>query len=207
MENRRGESTTRPEDDTWHAENGTELVGPAKQEIRYDSHGRRRVRSEPLDDGIGESAQGAHVNDGPEHYGTGSGNLRRSENQRLDGSGREAFEEWIEKREMGGGDQYGDGESSGEKLVREIKDGSLRNWLIKGFGLVTFKDEQSMRDVAIEGMNGQDLDECNITVHSSGGGGRSGGGGGYSRRGSGYGGGGLYGGSGGCDRRGRDLAV
>ena len=24
---------------------------------------------------------------------------------------------------MGGGDQYGDGEASGEKLVREIKDG------------------------------------------------------------------------------------
>ena len=79
------------------------------------------MRSEPLDDGIVECAQGAHISDGPEYCG--SGNLWRSENQRLDGSGRVAFEEWIEKREMGGGDQYGDGEASGEKLVREIKDG------------------------------------------------------------------------------------
>ena len=79
------------------------------------------MRSEPLDNGIVECAQGAQVNDGREYCG--SGNLWRSENQRLDGSGRVAFEEWIEKREMVGGDQYGDGESSGEKLVREIKDG------------------------------------------------------------------------------------
>ncbi|GMP48173.1 hypothetical protein CsSME_00015619 [Camellia sinensis var. sinensis] len=85
----------------------------------------------------------------------------------------------------------------------------------RGFGFVTFKDEQSMRD-AIEGMNGQDLDGRNITVNeaqsrgSGGGGGggggfRSGGGGGrrdgggYSRGGGGYGGGsgGGYGGGGG----------
>ena len=78
------------------------------------------MRSEPLDDGIVECAQGAHVNDCPEHCG--SGNIWRSENQRLDGSGRQAFEEWIEKREMGGGDQYGDVEVSGEKLVGAIKD-------------------------------------------------------------------------------------
>ncbi|GFY85700.1 UDP-glucosyl transferase 89B1 [Actinidia rufa] len=58
---RRGESTTRPEDDTWYAEIGTKVLGPVKQEIRYDGHGRRRVRSKPLDDGIGECAQGAHV--------------------------------------------------------------------------------------------------------------------------------------------------
>ncbi|GFY95115.1 cold, circadian rhythm, and rna binding 2 [Actinidia rufa] len=78
----------------------------------------------------------------------------------------------------------------------------------RGFGFVTFKDEQSMRD-AIEGMNGQDLDGRNITVNeaqsrgSGGGGGgggfRSGGGrregGGYSRGGGYGGGGGGYGGS------------
>ena len=53
-----------------------------------------------------------------------------------------------------------------------------------------------MRDA----MNGQDLDERNITVHGSGGGGHSGGGG--------YGaGGGVYGGGGGRDHRGGDLTV
>ncbi|MTV28248.1 hypothetical protein FTX61_23070, partial [Nitriliruptoraceae bacterium ZYF776] len=49
----------------------------------------------------------------------------------------------------------------------------------RGFGFVTFKEEQSLRD-AIEGMNGQSLDGRNITVNEaqsrSGGGG---GGGGY----------------------------
>ncbi|KAL7228438.1 hypothetical protein ACSBR2_007201 [Camellia fascicularis] len=65
----------------------------------------------------------------------------------------------------------------------------------RGFGFVTFKDEQSMRD-AIEGMNGQDLDERNITVNdaqSRGSGGSGGGGfrGGGGRREGGYGGGGC----------------
>ncbi|THG04396.1 hypothetical protein TEA_029244 [Camellia sinensis var. sinensis] len=47
----------------------------------------------------------------------------------------------------------------------------------RGFGFVTFKDEQSMRD-AIDEMNGEDLDGRNITVNeaqsrgSGGGGGR-----------------------------------
>ncbi|KAL3382979.1 hypothetical protein AABB24_002459 [Solanum stoloniferum] len=74
----------------------------------------------------------------------------------------------------------------------------------RGFGFVTFKDEQAMRD-AIEGMNGQDLDGRNITVNEAqsrggggGGGGRGGGGYGGGRREGGYGGGG--GGYGGGDR-------
>ncbi|KAL0384086.1 UNVERIFIED_CONTAM: Glycine-rich RNA-binding protein GRP1A [Sesamum radiatum] len=71
----------------------------------------------------------------------------------------------------------------------------------RGFGFVTFRDEQSMRD-AIEAMNGQDLDGRSITVNeaqSRGGGGggfrgprREGGfGGGYGRREGGYGSGGA----------------
>ncbi|KAL0348415.1 UNVERIFIED_CONTAM: Glycine-rich RNA-binding protein [Sesamum angustifolium] len=80
----------------------------------------------------------------------------------------------------------------------------------RGFGFVTFKDEQSMSN-AIEGMNGQELDGRNITVNEAqsrgsgggggggggfrgprreGGGGYGGGGGGYGRREGGYGGGG-----------------
>ncbi|XP_019165730.1 PREDICTED: glycine-rich RNA-binding protein-like [Ipomoea nil] len=75
----------------------------------------------------------------------------------------------------------------------------------KGFGFVTFKDEQAMKD-AVQGMNGQFLDGRNITVNeaqsrgSGGGGGFRGGrregggrGGGYGgRREGGYG-GGVYG--------------
>ncbi|CAL5385619.1 unnamed protein product [Camellia sinensis] len=103
------------------------------------------------------------------------------------------------------------GEILESKIINDRETGRSR-----GFGFVTFKDEQSMRD-AIEGMNGQDLDGRNITVNeaqsrgSGGGGGgggggfRSGGGGGrrdgggYSRGGGGYGGGsgGGYGGGGG----------
>ncbi|KAF7144253.1 hypothetical protein RHSIM_Rhsim05G0074000 [Rhododendron simsii] len=89
--------------------------------------------------------------------------------------------------------QYGDVIES--KIINDRETGRSR-----GFGFVTFKDEQSMKD-AIEGMNGQDLDGRNITVNeaqsrgSGGGGGgggfRSGGGGGGGRRdGGGYGGGG-----------------
>ncbi|URE16669.1 hypothetical protein MUK42_13175 [Musa troglodytarum] len=71
----------------------------------------------------------------------------------------------------------------------------------RGFGFVTFRDEQSMRD-AIEGMNGQILDGRSITVNEAqnrrngggGGGFRSGGGGGYG--GGGYGGGGRRDGGG-----------
>lgn len=89
----------------------------------------------------------------------------------------------------------------------------------RGFGFVTFKDEQSMRD-AIEGMNGQELDGRNITVNEaqsrgSGGGGGGGfrgprrdgggygggGGGGYGRREGGGGGYGSGGGGGGYGRR------
>ncbi|XAR72808.1 hypothetical protein NMG60_11019573 [Bertholletia excelsa] len=93
------------------------------------------------------------------------------------------------------------GEVIESKVINDRETGRSR-----GFGFVTFKDEQSMRD-AIEGMNGQNLDGRNITVNeaqsrsgsSSGGGGfRSGGGrreggGGYGS-GRGYGGGGGYGG-------------
>ena len=55
----------------------------------------------------------------------------------------------------------------------------------RGFGFVTFSNEKSMRD-AIEGMNGHNLDGCNITVNeaqSRGNSGGDGGGGGYSRGG------------------------
>ncbi|XP_075501700.1 glycine-rich RNA-binding protein-like [Primulina tabacum] len=98
--------------------------------------------------------------------------------------------------------QFGDVIES--KVVNDRETGRSR-----GFGFVTFKDEQSMRD-AIEGMNGQDLDGRNITVNEaqsrgSGGGGGGGGGGfrsgGYNRReGGGYGGGGGGGYSGSRDR-------
>ncbi|GMP48174.1 hypothetical protein CsSME_00015620 [Camellia sinensis var. sinensis] len=83
------------------------------------------------------------------------------------------------------------GEVVDSKIINDRETGRSR-----GFGFVTFKDEQSMKD-AIEGMNGQDLDGRNITVNeaqsrgSGGGGGggfRSGGGGGR-RGGGGYGGG------------------
>lgn len=83
----------------------------------------------------------------------------------------------------------------------------------RGFGFVTFKDEQAMRD-AIEGMNGQSLDGRSITVNeaqsrgSGGGGGfrgprREGGGGGYGGGGGGYGGGRREGGGGGYGGGGR----
>lgn len=97
-----------------------------------------------------------------------------------------------------------------EQIINDRETGRSR-----GFGFVTFSDEQSMRD-AIDAMNGQDLDGRSITVNeaqSRGGGGGGGGGfrgprreggggggGGYGRRegGGGYGGnGGSYGGNGG----------
>ncbi|KAL4182871.1 hypothetical protein AMTRI_Chr11g152370 [Amborella trichopoda] len=86
---------------------------------------------------------------------------------------------------------YGDVIES--KIINDRETGRSR-----GFGFVTFSNEQSMRD-AIEGMNGFTLDGRSITVNeaqsrgSGGGGGgggfRSGGGGGYGRRsdGGGYG--------------------
>ncbi|XP_011092798.1 glycine-rich RNA-binding protein 2-like isoform X1 [Sesamum indicum] len=93
------------------------------------------------------------------------------------------------------------GEVIESKIINDRETGRSR-----GFGFVTFKDEQAMRD-AIEGMNGQELDGRNITVNEaqsrgSGGGGGGGfrgprreggyggGGGGYGRREGGYGGGG-----------------
>ncbi|KAK3005208.1 hypothetical protein RJ639_015880, partial [Escallonia herrerae] len=96
--------------------------------------------------------------------------------------------------------QYG--EVIDSKIVNDRETGRSR-----GFGFVTFKDEQSLRD-AIERMNGQDLDGRNITVNeaqSRGGGGGGGGGGGFRsgggrrREGGGYGrrDGGGYGGGGG----------
>ncbi|KAL8556061.1 hypothetical protein ACS0TY_003751 [Phlomoides rotata] len=93
--------------------------------------------------------------------------------------------------------QYGEVIES--KIINDRETGRSR-----GFGFVTFKDEDSMKN-AIEAMNGQDLDGRSITVNeaqSRGGGGGGGGGGGFRgpRReggGGGYGGGG----SGGYGRR------
>ncbi|KAJ9561156.1 hypothetical protein OSB04_006316 [Centaurea solstitialis] len=91
------------------------------------------------------------------------------------------------------------------KIINDRETGRSR-----GFGFVTFEQEQSLRD-AIEGMNGQSLDGRNITVNeaqsrSGGGGGgggrREGGGGGYGGRREGGGGG--YGGGGGGYGGGRD---
>ncbi|KAH6813351.1 cold [Perilla frutescens var. frutescens] len=84
------------------------------------------------------------------------------------------------------------GEVIESKIINDRETGRSR-----GFGFVTFKDEQAMRD-AIEGMNGQDLDGRNITVNeaqSRGSGGGGGGGGGF--RGPRREGGGGYGGDGG----------
>ncbi|XP_076906708.1 glycine-rich RNA-binding protein GRP1A-like isoform X2 [Bidens hawaiensis] len=83
------------------------------------------------------------------------------------------------------------GEVIDSKIVNDRETGRSR-----GFGFVTFKDEQSLKD-AIEGMNGQSLDGRNITVNEAQS--RSGGGygGGGRRNGGGYGGSrdGGYGGS------------
>ncbi|KAH7575085.1 hypothetical protein JRO89_XS02G0045300 [Xanthoceras sorbifolium] len=89
------------------------------------------------------------------------------------------------------------GEIVESKIINDRETGRSR-----GFGFVTFSDENAMRD-AIEGMNGQNLDGRNITVNeaqsrgSGGGGGRyrSGGGGGYGRGGLREGDGGYGGGS------------
>ncbi|CAA2964958.1 glycine-rich RNA-binding protein-like isoform X1 [Olea europaea var. sylvestris] len=83
------------------------------------------------------------------------------------------------------------GEVIESKIINDRETGRSR-----GFGFVTFKDEQSMRD-AIEGMNGQDLDGRSITVNeaqSRGSGGGGGGGGGGFRGGRREGGGGYGGG-------------
>ncbi|GFP85880.1 glycine-rich RNA-binding protein grp1a [Phtheirospermum japonicum] len=94
--------------------------------------------------------------------------------------------------------QYGEVIES--KIINDRETGRSR-----GFGFVTFRDEQSMKE-AIGAMNGQDLDGRSITVNeaqSRGGGGGyggNGGGGGYGgrREEGGYGGGrsGGYGGGG-----------
>ncbi|XP_020091699.1 glycine-rich RNA-binding protein GRP1A-like [Ananas comosus] len=86
------------------------------------------------------------------------------------------------------------GEILESKIINDRETGRSR-----GFGFVTFANEQAMRD-AIEGMNGKNLDGRSITVNeaqSRGSGGGGGGGGGYNRSGGGgrdrgYGGGGGY---------------
>ncbi|KAJ4981055.1 hypothetical protein NE237_031892 [Protea cynaroides] len=84
-----------------------------------------------------------------------------------------------------------EGKSQYGKIIESKIISDRENGRSRGFGFVTFRDEQSMRD-AIERMNGQDLDGRNITVNkvqTRGGGG--GGGGGYcSGDGGSYGGGG-----------------
>ncbi|KAK4258644.1 hypothetical protein QN277_005072 [Acacia crassicarpa] len=86
------------------------------------------------------------------------------------------------------------GEIVESKVINDRETGRSR-----GFGFVTFANEQAMRD-AIEGMNGQDLDGRNITVNEAQNRGRGGynrnGGGGYGggNGGGGYGGGGYGGG-------------
>ncbi|XP_077223274.1 glycine-rich RNA-binding protein-like [Tasmannia lanceolata] len=81
------------------------------------------------------------------------------------------------------------GEVIESKIISDRETGRSR-----GFGFVTFSNEQAMRD-AIEGMNGQNLDGRNITVNEAQSRGSGGGGGGGFR--SGGGGGGGYGGGGG----------
>ncbi|XP_023512522.1 glycine-rich RNA-binding protein 1-like [Cucurbita pepo subsp. pepo] len=110
------------------------------------------------------------------------------------------------------------GEIVEAKIVNDRETGRSR-----GFGFVTFAEEESMRS-AIEAMNGQNLDGRSITVNEAqqrgggggggynrgggGGGGyggrREGGGGGYNRGGGGYGGGGGGYGGGGYGGGGRD---
>lgn len=94
------------------------------------------------------------------------------------------------------------GEVTQSKVISDRETGRSR-----GFGFVTFADEQAMLK-AIAEMNGKELDGRNITVNQaqsrSGGGGGGGGGG---ERGGGYrsgggGGGGGYGGGGGGSRYG-----
>ena len=85
------------------------------------------------------------------------------------------------------------GEILTSKIVNDRETGRSR-----GFGFVTFSNEQSMRD-AIEGMNGQNLDGRNITVNEAQSRG-SGGGGGFSRGGGSFGGNRREGGRGGYNR-------
>ncbi|XP_010531568.1 PREDICTED: glycine-rich RNA-binding protein GRP1A-like [Tarenaya hassleriana] len=87
------------------------------------------------------------------------------------------------------------GEVLDSKIINDRETGRS-----KGFGFVTFKDEESMR-AAIDGMNGQELDGRSITVNEAQSRGSRGGGygggrreGGYSRGGYGGGGGGYGGG-------------
>lgn len=80
------------------------------------------------------------------------------------------------------------GEILESKIISDRETGRSR-----GFGFVTFSDEQSMRD-AIDAMNGKVLDGRNITVNPAQSRGNGGGGGGGGRGFRGGGGGGYGGG-------------
>lgn len=80
-------SATRPEDNPWDAEIGSEVVGPAEEHIGYDGNRRGRVGFEPVGDRVAELAKGESVSNGAKEVGISGGvYFWRREKERLDGS-------------------------------------------------------------------------------------------------------------------------